>query len=233
MQRSAPPTFPALVPTEAQQAGDKKALDFVRAKHRELLAHLRATHPGDRRTVTLALSLADIRLMPEYVFRRDKNYAVFRFGTGVVELSPREMSGTLRARAKLLMTYLHEAAHCIGSFVRRPDGHDATWLEHMLWLTNIATRELGWEVAVACNYCKSYQMCTAAQCPACSWDCAPSATLAPAPTVARSGPTPDFAEYPREAYARVCVANAKEGAAHDWWRAMCAAYEQKNMRERT
>ena len=222
-----PPTFPALAQTGAQQAQDAAALDFIRSKHRELMAHLEVAYPGDRRAQTLKLNLADIRLMPEYVFRRDKNYALFTFATGVMELSPRELSGTLRPRPKLLMSYLHEAAHCISSFVRLPDGHDPAWRAHMLWLTGVATEELKWNVTVACSYCKTYQVCTAAQCPACGWECGPSPTLGPAPTVARSGPTPAFAEYPAEAYTRVCVTNAAEGSKYDWWKAMCAAYKKR------
>lgn len=59
---------------------------------------------------------------------------------------------------------LHELAHSNGT------AHDSTWRNAFLFFCDIATRQLGWVVALGCpTVCKSYGVCAPSSCPLCDW----------------------------------------------------------------
>lgn len=226
--------FELLTPSETDTQTNAKALEFLRAKHKELLSHLECKYANDRRTHLLRLNLTTIRLLPEYVSRTagvrsaggntlGYRVASFTFETGVLEIAIRDKEGDMRPRNKVLMSYLHEAGHCLDSFMARSDDHGNDWKDHTMWLTNIATKELKWDVLLSCYYCNNYGVCTLPQCPACKWECPPPVRKGPR-TIPKNRLSP-FTEYSAPVYTRVCV---QQDLPHDWWKQMCTAYEAAN-----
>ena len=71
---------------------------------------------------------------------------------------PYEMSA-----ARLNTKLLHEMAHFAG-----PGGHREYFAQANRWLVNIATKELGWRVALKCAACHRSGIC-ANDCPKCEW----------------------------------------------------------------
>lgn len=232
---SQPPAFAPLVASETDTTDNKSQIAFLRAKHKELMDFLQVRYEGDRRTQTLRLNLTQIRMLPEYVSRtagvaaagpNTTGYRVasFAYETGVLEVAPRDEGGNLRPKQKLLMSYLHEAGHCLDSFVPLSDDHGVSWRAHVLWLTNIATQDLKWDVLLSCYYCDNYLMCSKSQCPSCGWECPPTGKTPKAPALSKNS-IPGFHKYSMDAYRRVCL---KEDLAYDWWKGICTDYETKN-----
>ena len=232
--RPPPPQY-SLIPSETDSSANRAQIEFLRAKHKQLMAFLEQRYPNDRRTQTLRINLITIRSLPEYVSRtkgvaaqgaNTAGYRVasFAYETGVLEVAPRDEEGVLRPRPKLLMSYLHEAGHCLDSFMPLPDDHGQSWRSHVLWLTNIATKDLKWDVQLSCYYCDNYLMCSKHQCPSCDWECPPDGKEPETPALSVNS-VPGFHKYSVDAYKRVCV---KQDLPYDWWKGICTEYETKN-----
>jgi hypothetical protein len=70
-----------------------------------------------------------------------------------------------KSKAEQLGIMLHELAHSSGA------NHDGTWRDAFLYFANIATKKLGWIVALKCpTVCKSYNICSKDLCPLCDWE---------------------------------------------------------------
>lgn len=230
-----PQAFAPLIASETDVNDNKSQVAFLRAKHKQLMDFLQAKFPDDRRTQTLRLNLTQIKMLPEYISRtagaaaagpNSVGYRVasFAYETGVLEVAPRDEDGQLRPKPKLLMSYLHEAGHCLDSFMPLPDDHGTSWRSHVLWLTNIATKELKWDVLLSCYYCDNYLVCAESQCPTCTWECPPDGQTPEVPALSKNS-IPGFHKYSRDAYDRVCV---KEDLPYEWWKGICTDYEVKN-----
>lgn len=82
-----------------------------------------------------------------------------------------KMSGCLlfrympeKSKPEQLGIVLHELAHSSGM------NHDDAWRDAFLYFANIATKKLGWVVALKCpTVCKSYNICSRSLCPLCDW----------------------------------------------------------------
>ena len=69
-----------------------------------------------------------------------------------------------KSRPEQLGILLHELAHSSGA------QHDDSWKDAFLYFVNIATSQMGWQVALKCpTQCKSYGICSRSNCENCDW----------------------------------------------------------------
>ncbi len=166
---------------------DQQQAALVQTRYQQLVNHLRANHANERRVQAMFVAVSDVRLMPEYVNNSGGSgylYGLTNTQSGLIELAAREKDGTLRTESGILNTLVHELAHATLIFDELFNDHGPRWKEAYLWLANVATKELGWQLEVQCRYCKQYSICYQAACPQCSWLCpspAPDTVVTPLP----------------------------------------------------
>lgn len=210
--------LPALTP--AQKAEDAALMEFVRGKHRELMAHLKSKFPNDQRTQKAEVLFAGFQEMTrEDSLRRtspDPDQARiqiqaggYQVKTGLLRLLPRRPPARPVARAEILLFYLHELAHCMNTLNPGP-AHGPSWRSILLWLLRVASEPpLSWEVAISCDQCGIYRLCSAADCARCTFRPCPPAgpTARPIEELEPATPRPDFSTYnhPPATYERVCT----------------------------
>jgi hypothetical protein len=132
--------------------------DDLRAKGDQFMAHLRARHASDPRAARALRAFKGVRVtnMPGIMS--------FSRSTGILKVNPARVRDD---PAHAAATLLHELAHTT------PEKHNADWRQTFLFFADVATRELGWAVRLACAHCKYYGVCSQESCPRCAFDACP------------------------------------------------------------
>lgn len=219
-----PPNAPAAplptARTPEQVAEDAALVKFVRGKHAELMAHLSATLPGDRRVQTVQALLTDVtELSPEESNEASGKYSGLRVSgrynrrTGLLRVLPRNAAGPVQ-RPHALAIYLHELAHCI-DWANAGLAHGDSWRATYKWLLNIATQPpLNWDVKMRCSFCDTYRICSTAECAKCKFMCKPKQ-----PGISQLNEKPrGVSRFGPPSYTRVCVNQTRTWP---WWKQLC------------
>ena len=160
---------------------DRATLVWLRARVLEMVAYLRSRHAGDPRTQRLLAKLKGVELLPEEEVRPrvsrgggGGSAATWRNGKfnhaqGVLYVAARDHRDAPRTRASLLKTVVHELAHATRLRYNAEGSHSQDWKQTWLWMLELATRHLGWDVEVRCAQCTFYGLCEKSQCPKCTW----------------------------------------------------------------
>ena len=123
--------------------------------------HMRVHHSSDPRTARLLSTWQGV-----FVDTDD-------FPSTTIRGSFSKETGELKVRvddpglsdAQLRGVLLHELAHTNGQ------DHDVPWRDAFIWFCDIATRELGWDVALSQPHnCRNYGICDVAWCPSCAFE---------------------------------------------------------------
>ena len=152
--RTSPPSPPPVPCERSDPDASREALETARVLEADalhFLEHLKKQYPNDSRTQLLDARW-NKRILPSSPYERTQIKASFNKKSGCLHLALHES----RPRAQLLGIMLHELAHCVGV------GHDEDFRKTWIQFLNVATRELGWDVALHCqNACTSYNVCGA------------------------------------------------------------------------
>ena len=129
-----------------------EVLQVAKALERDaqrLLRHLEDTHAADPRTLLLKQTW-NKQILPATDFANSKTKASFNKKTGCLYMRLNEPKTMAQWRAVML----HELAHVAGV------GHDETYRRMWIFLLNVATKELGMDVALHCyTACNAYNVC--------------------------------------------------------------------------
>lgn len=225
---------PVPVLTPAQKAENAALIQFVQAKHRELMAHLQAKYATDRRVQVaqvLFAGLQELTLQESLRTSTNLSKGQMRAGgyvpaSGIMQLLVRKPPDILKDRDEMLYSYLHEMAHCMNSF-NPGSAHSPTWRSILLWLLRVATQPpLNWDVALPCGQCGLYNLCSAAECARCTFKRCSSQVPQPRPIAEQEPPTrPAMDQYPPSTYERMCVRQSRPS--WTWWTQTCARYRAR------
>lgn len=159
-----------------RQAEDSRTLAWLRAKVSELLGYLQTHHAGDARARSVFTKLRDVQLLPESDLQprtvggsASWRSGKFRHSDGVLYVAARDFRGQTRTEASLLKTVVHELAHATRAKYLGEGSHSQQWKQTWLWMLELATQRLGWNVEVKCAQCTYYGLCERSQCPKCTW----------------------------------------------------------------
>lgn len=151
---------------------DDDVLQWCALRAGELMSHLVAAHPQDRRTQDLRSKLRAVVLLPAEesvpVNGTWKN-GKFKHSTGQLFVAPRDTNGAIRSESSLTKTLVHELAHATRTKEPGEAAHSQQWKANWLWLLEVATKELGWTADIKCAECTFYGLCEQSQCPKCNW----------------------------------------------------------------
>lgn len=159
----APTPFSTIAPVGCSRASfmDESAVAMaatLEAACAHLVRHLAARHPQHPTTRDL-LEKWNGRVLPTREFSSPSVKASFNKATGCLYVRLDET----RAVEQWLGIVLHELAHASGN------SHDEAFRQAWKFLLNVATRELGWNVALHCRTaCSSYLLCAPQDCELCS-----------------------------------------------------------------
>lgn len=142
-------------------SNDPQALELaavLESRALQLVQHLKArytTHPITRDLI----ARWNGRILPSREFANPNVKASFNKSTGCLYMRLDET----RTTEQWLGILLHELAHASGN------SHDEAFRKAWMFLLNVATRDLGWGVALHCqNACSSYLLCAPQDCELCS-----------------------------------------------------------------
>lgn len=159
-------------PPLARTATDAEALDWVRARVDEFVAHARDAHGADPRVRALLGKLRAVRVMSAAEaspragsWRNGK----FKHSTGELFFAARDPSGAVRTESSLLKTVVHELAHATRHKEPGEAAHSPQWKQTWLWFLELASEQLGWVVDIKCAECTYYGLCSQDQCPKCNF----------------------------------------------------------------
>lgn len=146
--------------------------EWVREQVWALLDHIRHAHGDDPRTAVVVSKIRGVRAQD--VLQSVSTPAPgtwhsgkYKHSTGELFVALRDHAGAPRPASSIRKTIVHEVAHCTKE--QGEASHSQKWKQTWLWLLNVATAELGWDVDVRCAECSYYGLCETHQCPACRW----------------------------------------------------------------
>jgi hypothetical protein len=156
---------------------DRATLVWLRARVLEMVSYLRSRHADDPRTQRLVTKLKGVELLPEEEVRPRRGSdgesswrnGKFSHTSGVLYVAGRDHRDAPRTRASLLKTVVHELAHATRLRYNAEGSHSQEWKQTWLWMLELATQQLGWDVEVRCAQCTFYGLCERSQCPRCTW----------------------------------------------------------------
>ena len=168
---------PAACPRKpATPCTDGEVLDWMRTQVEQVMTHLQTRYPNDERTKALVANVLAVHLTPYgETVPNAKGISLngkFRYASGELYVSSRDSKGKLRTKPAMNQTILHELAHATrkSAFLgKNENSHSPMWKQAWLWLLEVATKELGWQVEITCNQCTSYGLCSQTECPKCIW----------------------------------------------------------------
>lgn len=148
--------------------------EWVQAQVGALLDHIQHAHADDPRTAAVVSKVRGVRAQD--VLESSTTPAPgtwhsgkYKHSTGELFVALRDLSGAPRPASSIRKTIVHELAHATRSKNSGEASHSQQWKQTWLWLLNVATAELGWEVDVRCAECSYYGLCDTHQCPRCRW----------------------------------------------------------------
>lgn len=151
-------------------------LSWLQARVGEFVAYLRAHHADDDRVRALLGKLRGVELLPAAEIRpravggaASWRNGKFKHSTGVLYVAATDFAGAPRTPGSLLKTVVHELAHATRDAAGGEASHSPRWKQTWLWMLEIATQRLGWDVEVRCAQCTYYGLCERSQCPKCRW----------------------------------------------------------------
>ena len=169
-------TFPTACPSRKPSAlcTDGEVLDWMRTQVEQVITHLQTRHPNDARTKALVANVKAVHLLPLGETVPNANgvslNGKYRYSSGELYVASRDSKGKLRTKSSMNQTILHELGHATkNKLLPNEDHHSPSWKQAWLWLLEVATKELGWQVDVVCAQCTNYGMCSQTQCPKCIW----------------------------------------------------------------
>lgn len=153
-------------------AEDMATLAWLRERVAQMMTYLHTHHADDSRARALFKKLADVQLLPNEEIKQQAGSwrnGKFKHSTGVLYVGARDNNMALRSTSSLLKTVVHELAHATRFKSSTEGSHSMQWRQTWLWLLEIATQKLGWEIEVKCAQCTYYGLCEPSQCPKCTW----------------------------------------------------------------
>lgn len=136
--------------------------------------HVLRTYPDDPRIATIVRKLRSVKAMEATEVRATPapgmwHSGKFKHSTGELSVALTDYLGVPRTVSAVRKTIVHELAHA--SRVKEPGetSHSQQWKQTWLWLLNVATTQLKWDVDVRCSECSFYGLCDTHQCPKCQW----------------------------------------------------------------
>ena len=156
----------------AMRPEDGATLSWLRERVAEMMHHLREHHGDDPRAQAMFKKVADVQLLPEAEINQASGSwrnGKFKHSTGVLYVAGRDNNDELRTHSSLLKTVVHELAHATRFKEPGESSHSQQWKQTWLWLLEVATQALGWDVEVRCSQCTYYGLCEPHQCPKCKW----------------------------------------------------------------
>lgn len=147
---------------------------WLRRQVRDLVEHVRRSHPDDPRTAAISSKVRSVRALDPSETRSTPapdtwHSGKFKHSTGELFVALADNRGAPRTASSVRKTIVHELAHATRHKEPGETSHSQEWKQTWLWLLNVATAELGWGVDVRCAECSYYGLCETHQCPKCQW----------------------------------------------------------------
>ncbi len=147
---------------------------WVREQVQALVDHVRLAYPDDPRTVAIIDKVRGVRALDPSDMRETPapgswHSGKFKHSTGELFVALHDHQGVPRTASSIRKTIVHEVAHATRYKEPGESSHSQQWKQTWLWLLNVATAELGWQVDVRCAECSYYGLCETHQCPKCHW----------------------------------------------------------------
>jgi hypothetical protein len=168
-----PPTPPKTPPTAPGTGGGGAGTNLqnedqlfaqIKANFEQLKAHLQKNYGSHPKTKWLLQNFGTLKKMPSVGIRKQW-WGVTTGGTVEVKVD----EGQWKRLPEVNNVLVHELGHVITHSQREPQVHGPNFAANYMWLANIASRDLGWQIAPPCSVCQEYRICDRSVCPKCRW----------------------------------------------------------------